>query len=207
VVPETFSVQYKKIRGTQNRVNARDAFLNGVKFDIQGNHNTITIDPLAVLDDVTFQIRGDRNQVLIGSSCRITGSIIWIEDNECEVTIGDRTTVGGMHLAATEDHSKVVIGDDCMLAYGIDIRTGDSHAIYDCADNRINAAEDVIIGNHVWVATHAIILKGAVIGAGSVVAAGAVVPKGIYPENCILAGNPARSVRRDIHWSRSRLAL
>ncbi len=110
-----------------------------------------------------------------------------------------------MHLAATEKYSKVVIGDDCMLAYDIDIRTGDSHAIFDEFGNRINKAQDVIVGDHVWVAAHSIILKGTTIGTGSIVATGAVVPGRVYPANCILAGNPATPVKPGIRWSRSRL--
>ena len=199
-----FRTNTKKITGKRNKINRRGAILNGVNFDIRGDENIITIGSLAVLEGVTFHIRGNRNRILIGAECKIAGSTIWIEDNRCEVRIGRQTTVGGMHLAATEDESRVVIGDDCMLAYGIDIRTGDSHAIYEQTGNRVNKAQDVVIGSHVWIAAHTIVLKGATIGAGSVVAAGAVVPRGIYPENCILAGNPAKSVKHGIHWSRLR---
>lgn len=199
-----FRTNTKKISGKHNKVSRRDAILNGVKFDIRGDGNIITIDSLAVLEGVIFHIRGNGNRILIGADCTIAGSTIWVEDNRCEVRIGRQTTVGGMHLAATEDHSRVVIGDDCMLAYGIDIRTGDSHAIYAQTGNRVNGAQDVVIGNHVWIAAHTIILKGAMIGSGSVVAAGAVVPKGDYQENCILAGNPAKAVKHGIYWTRSR---
>jgi acetyltransferase-like isoleucine patch superfamily enzyme len=114
------------------------------------------------------------------------------------------TTFGGAHLAATEDHSKIDIGNDCMLASGIDIRTGDSHAIFDGFGQRINEAQDVIIGDHVWVAARATILKGAIIGPGSIVGTGAVVTNGNYPAQSILAGNPVKLVRQNIQWTRSR---
>jgi acetyltransferase-like isoleucine patch superfamily enzyme len=192
------------IRGKGNNVKKKNAILNGVKMDIIGNLNCIEIDKWAVLDQVTFQIRGNANKVVLGSECVISNSIIWIEDDGCEVRIGRQTTIGGVHLAATEDYSKVIIGDDCMLAYGIDIRTGDSHGIYDKAGRRINSAKDIVIDRHVWIATNAAILKGAVIGAGSIVGTGAIVTQGIYPSSCILAGNPATVVREGIQWTRLR---
>lgn len=200
-----FRFNRKKIFGKANLIITKNSILNGIKFDIVGDNNSIEISCMAVLDGVTFYIRGNNNCVLIGAECRIADSTIWIEDNMCKVIIGRQTTIGGVHLAATENNSKVVIGEDCMLAYGIDIRTGDSHGIYDEFGERINRAQDVIMGNHVWVAARSIILKGATIGTGSVVATGAVVPRGVYPANCILAGNPAKSMKLGIRWSRSRL--
>lgn len=94
-----------------------------------------------------------------------------------------------------------------MLAYDIDIRTGDSHGIYDQSGSRINKAEDVIIRKHVWIAAHTIILKGVVIGEGSIVGTGAVVSKGIYPSHSIVVGNPAKIVREGICWTRLRASF
>ena len=200
-----FRINRKQIRGKLNSVAKRNAVLNGVKFDIVGNKNYIEINKMAILDGVTFHVRGNCNKIIIGENCRIVNSILWIEDNSCEINIGRQTTIGGAHIAATEDESKIVIGDDCMLAYDIDIRTGDSHGIYDQNGNRINKAENVIIGEHVWIAAHTIILKGVVIGEGSIVGTGAVVSKGFYSPFCIVAGNPARVVRKAIHWTRLRM--
>ena len=65
------------------------------------------------------------------------------------------------HITVTEPNFKVKIGEDCMFAYDIDIRTGDSHSIIDKnSGKRINYAQDISIGNHVWLASHCRILKG-----------------------------------------------
>jgi acetyltransferase-like isoleucine patch superfamily enzyme len=50
------------------------------------------------------------------------------------------------------------------------------------------------------------ILGGSSIGDGSVVGLGSIV-KGSFPNNCILAGSPAKTVRRDIAWERPHLTL
>jgi phosphonate metabolism protein (transferase hexapeptide repeat family) len=53
----------------------------------------------------------------------------------------------------------------------------------------------VEIGHDVWIGHGAIILPGRKIGTGAVVAAGAIVTKDV-PAYTIVAGNPARAVRR-----------
>lgn len=51
------------------------------------------------------------------------------------------------------------------------------------------------IGKDCWIGAKATILDGSVIGNGCIVAAGAVVT-GIFPDNCILAGVPAKIIKR-----------
>lgn len=197
-------INKKRVRGVQNSIEKNHVILNGIRFNILGDNNSIRIDPMAVLESVTLHIHGNNNRVHIGAKCRISNSIIWIEDNCCEIQIGRQTTFGGVHIAATEDNSKVMIGEDCMLANDIDIRTGDSHGIYDLSGHRLNRAEDIIIGDHVWIAAHVTILKGTVVGTGSIVGTGALVAKNIYPASCIIAGNPAKTVKQNIQWTRLR---
>ena len=56
-------------------------------------------------------------------------------------------------------------------------------------------AHHVHIGHDVWIGHGAVILPGRNIGTGAVVAAGAIVTKDV-PAYTIVAGNPARPVRR-----------
>jgi serine acetyltransferase len=53
----------------------------------------------------------------------------------------------------------------------------------------------VTIGHDVWIGHGAIVLAGRSIGTGAVVAGGAVVTKDVAPYT-IVAGNPARPIRR-----------
>ncbi len=59
----------------------------------------------------------------------------------------------------------------------------------------IPEGQQIIIGDDVWVGAGVVILKGAKIGSGCIVAAGAVVLRGNYPDNSLIAGNPARVVK------------
>ena len=53
--------------------------------------------------------------------------------------------------------------------------------------------------------SEAFIMHGTEIGSGSVIGAKSVV-KGRYPNNCVVAGNPAECVKTDVAWSRNMLA-
>ena len=53
------------------------------------------------------------------------------------------------------------------------------------------------IGNRCFIGVNAVILPGVVIGDECVIGAGAVVTKDV-PSNCIVAGNPAKVLRRGI---------
>ena len=55
--------------------------------------------------------------------------------------------------------------------------------------------KDVIIGNNVWIGWGSIILKGTIIGDNCVIGAGSLV-SGEFPDNVVIAGNPARIIKR-----------
>lgn len=61
----------------------------------------------------------------------------------------------------------------------------------------------ITIGDDCWIGQYVRICKGVSIGNGSVVAANSVVTKDV-PANCIVAGNPARVVKTDIHLTTRR---
>ncbi|WP_422446286.1 MULTISPECIES: acyltransferase [unclassified Endozoicomonas] len=56
---------------------------------------------------------------------------------------------------------------------------------------------DTVIGENCFIGAKSVILPGVVVGNNSVVAAGAVVTTNV-PPNTIVAGNPAKVIKRDI---------
>lgn len=198
----------KNIKGENNILTIHNsAILKNCTFDIVGNSNEITIDESCVFNNTTFFIRGNNNKIHIDNHVQFNrGGSIWIEDIHCEASIGAHSTFEDVHIAVTEPHSKITIGTDCMFAYDIDIRTGDSHSIIDTTTNkRINYAKNVVIGNHVWVASHVSILKGVTIGNNSVIATRSVVTKSVETENNLIGGMPAKIIKEQINWARKRI--
>lgn len=53
----------------------------------------------------------------------------------------------------------------------------------------------ITIGEDCWICGNVIVLAGVTIGNGSVVGAGSVVTKDV-PPNCVVAGSPARIIKR-----------
>lgn len=87
------------------------------------------------------------------------------------------------------------------VSYGINIWTGDGHPIYDLTtEERINEDQDVIIGNHVWMGRNVSVHKGGVIPDGCVIGANSFVTKKFYESNCMIAGTPARIIKKNIRW-------
>lgn len=109
--------------------------------------------------------------------------------------IGDRCSIGrGSHIVA---HESIDIGDDVYTGPYVYI-TDQNHAYAD-PDIPIGRQwpvnDPVVIGPGCWLGTGAIILPGSRLGANVAVAAGAVV-RGAFPDRCLVAGVPARIVRR-----------
>ena len=112
------------------------------------------------------------------------------------ITIGDRCMLGkGIGIVA---HERVVLGDDIWTGHYIYI-TDQNHG-YEDLDLPIGTQmwknEPVSIGDGSWLGHGCVILPGSRIGRHVVVAAGAVVAGLDAPDNSVVAGVPARVVRR-----------
>ena len=122
--------------------------------------------------------------------------------NGCRVTIGDRVVINGVTLYLQEDGSRVTIGDDSQLSWGVDIWCTDAHTITDLSGNPVNYAESIEIGRHVWVGKDVKIGKNVRIADNSIVGWGSIVTKRFDEPNVILAGSPAKVVKRGVNWDR-----
>ncbi len=206
-IGKLFNNVRRRIRGSGNTITSKSAILSNVTFDIDGNNNTIEIKEGCVLSNLTFYIRGDNHTLLIMSHCTYQKGLIWFEDENCSLVIGERSTFADVHLALTEPGSKIYIGQDCMFSTDIDVRTGDSHSIISRETGaRINYAQNVFIGDHVWIAAHSVLLKGTKIAQDSIVASGSVVTRKFETPGIIIGGNPSIQIREGITWSRERIS-
>lgn len=190
----------KKVRGRGNTVRV-DSFCVGTTIDIAGNNNSVTILSGGLIEGLLIFIRGSNVSVLMENNVSFNrgGASLWLEDDYSAISIGkDSAFFGDVHIASTEG-AKISIGSECLIAPAVQIRSGDSHAIYDDG-TRCNPARPVNISNHVWVGNGAVILKGASVPPNSVVATRAVVTKSFHESGSVVAGNPARQVKTGITW-------
>jgi len=111
------------------------------------------------------------------------------------VRIGSRCVIGrGSHIVG---HWLIDIGDDIQTGPFVYI-TDQNHSYEDPVEpigRQWPTEAGVRIGSGSWLGANVIILPGAQIGEHVVVAAGAVV-RGTFPDRCVIAGVPAKIVRR-----------
>ena len=111
---------------------------------------------------------------------------------------GLHITVGKNFLANYNvtilDIAPVTIGDYVMIGPNVLISTVGHPLSPKGRREHIGICKPVIIGNDVWIGGNAVILPGVTIGSNVVVGAGAVVTKDV-PDNCVVAGVPARVIK------------
>ena len=95
----------------------------------------------------------------------------------------------------------ITIGDESMISYGCNIRSSDGHAIYS-SKTRINNADNIKIGEHVWIGANTTILKGVTINNNSVLGANTLVSSKEIGANSIWLGNPGKKYKDGIRWER-----
>ena len=95
--------------------------------------------------------------------------------------------------------SGVTIGNDVTISHGAKLlSTGYDAERFLRTGERVHTEDTPItIGDYVWICANAVILPGvAITGHHVIVAAGAVVTKSIAESHVIVAGNPARIIRK-----------
>ncbi len=172
----------------------------------KGKGNRIFIADNTHIEYCKFSFYGSESTIRIGSGVIMDNMEFHFENKNNEITIGDRTGFArNIQLAACEG-TKITIGNDSIFAHDTLIRTTDSHSILDANGKRVNHAQDIVIGNHVWVGLGALILKGSKIADNNIVAAKSIVSsKAPYEESIILAGSPAKKIKEGVKWDRDLL--
>jgi acetyltransferase-like isoleucine patch superfamily enzyme len=171
------------------------------RIQIEGNNHVLRIAENTVVRNMNILFSGAHNVVEIGKGCNLRGAI-HMRQAKSKLVIGAGTTFVGAHLFAMEGKS-ILIGEDCMFSSGIFVRTSDEHPIYDLhGGERLNEAQDVVLGRHVWIGEGATLGKGANIPEGCVIGARSYVSKRLTRTNSIYAGAPARLMRESVVWDR-----
>ena len=175
--------QKVKLRGA-GRIHA------GGRLEVGINYNGISYRSDKTLLNILGKLDVEES-ASIGRGCRLDigefGSVSFGRD----VVVNCNTTLIIMH--------HLEIGDQCRIGWDCQFLDEDFHTL--SYPGQKETAENIIIGNRVWIGCGVKIYKGTVIPGGCVVASDSVV-KGIYTkERALIGGVPARVLKEDVDWS------
>lgn len=156
----------------------------GARLEI-GDHVTIKSSFLSNLvglyQRTIIVTRSPDAKIKIGNNVGISGATIYARNS---IEIGDHTCIGGNCKILDNDFHPIETEERINLLN--DKNGGDSRSI---------PSKPIKIGKNCFIGCNTIILKGTVLGDNCVVGAGAVV-SGQFEENCVIAGNPGKVIKK-----------
>ena len=111
--------------------------------------------------------------------------------------IGDRTVIYAPNRVVIDRTRPwmIEIGNDVKITEGVVILTHgfDWSVLKGVYGEVLGSCGKVTIGNNVFIGMNSVILKGVTVGNNVIIGAGSIVNKDI-PDNCVVAGNPAKFI-------------
>lgn len=180
-----------------------------IVFGKKAKNNIVELHLPLFFNDTVFELSGSCGKITIKHSknkvekanfqCASYGEIFIDEDSR--ITMPNLLIITNNNTK--ENPSKVIIGKSCQIGQDIIIRTSDGHAIFNVGENvPFNAPQDIVIGDNVWLGARTTVLKGSKIPNNTIVGSNTLVNKKFVDENIILAGVPAKIVKRNVYWKR-----
>lgn len=205
---------WAKRRKAQNNVieivkqdgrHVRVKHVRGCRFIFTGDNNHVVLhEPLGKLD---LYVRVSSGVYIeLQSSTQWQRKIIVLKEyGETEtnkIVVGEQLKIANtVTFLLGHGGGDICIGNDCMFASNVVFQTGDFHTVFDVNTGRVlNFNDDIVVGNHVWLATGCMLLKGANIADNSVVGARSIVNKKFDKPNVVIAGAPAKIVKENVNW-------
>lgn len=146
--------------------------------------------------------------------CSGKGSVAIGEGCSFGYKLGGFYKWGSIELQSRYTDSRIIIGDnvatnnnvficaanlikidkDSLIGQNVTIMDHEAHGISPSERRSIGAVGSIYIKRNVWIGNNVTILKNSEVGENSIVAAGAVV-NGIFPDNVIIGGIPAKILK------------
>lgn len=154
---------------------------------------SVTIDKCTMLDGYSYEKIILGNCVKIGAFSKLTSTSHFSKYGK-GLKMGNNSAIGDYtHFGAA---GGIEIGDDVIMGSYISFHS-ENHNFSDTTKlirEQGVTSKGIKLGNNIWVGAKVTFLDGCVVGNNSVVAAGAVV-NGIFPDNVVIGGVPAKVLK------------
>lgn len=183
--------------------------------EIRGHGNVIQIEGTRNPQKIYVNIHGNHNRLMIGrrslmQSLRVDiGSRRWLSSHS-RLIIGEHFSIGSKGRFLLPNSGNVVeIGNHCMFSSSVQLRGGEyPHLIFDKeTGENLDQSDGISIGDHAWIGEGVFIAKAVTIPSDTIVGARSVVTKRFDEQNTVIAGNPARVVKRGVQWVANEFVL
>lgn len=183
--------------------------------EIRGHGNVIQIEGTRNPQKIYVNIHGNHNRLVIGrrslmQSLRVDiGSRRWLSSHS-RLIIGEHFSIGSKGRFLLPNSGNVIeIGNHCMFSSSVQLRGGEyPHLIFDKeTGENLDQSEGIYIGDHAWIGEGVFIAKSVTIPSDTIVGARSVVTKRFAEQNTVIAGNPARVVKRGVQWVANEFVL
>lgn len=152
--------------------------------------------------EVGFTHEFDRTYLNVAGKLRIASGYSIAKG--CRFDIGKNAVVSIGRGGYINSFTKLIIqhgltiGDNCVISWNCQFLDEDFHQIRYSGKKVFDPK--ITLGNNIWIGCGATIYKGTQIADGCVIAANSVV-RGVFTQkNALIAGNPAKVIKENIHW-------
>jgi acetyltransferase-like isoleucine patch superfamily enzyme len=182
---------------------------------VWGEGNVIRIEGTRNPQRIHLSVHGNNNRIVIGKRSLMNnlaveiGSQRW-PSSRTSLSIGEYFSIAsGGRFILPNSGNVVEIGDHCMFSKSVQLRGGEfPHMIFDKATGAyLDESGGIFIGDHAWIGEGVFIGKAVTIPRECIVGARSVVTKRFSEENVVIAGNPARIVKRGVQWVSTEYAI
>lgn len=183
--------------------------------EISGRGNVIRIGATRNPQQITIKIYGNGNRITIGNRSLMQSLVVEVgsrrwHSSRSELSIGSYFSIGSKGRFLLPNSGNVIrIGDNCMFSKSVQLRGGEyPHMVFDRNTGAfLDESDGIFIGDHAWIGESVFIAKAVTIPRDCIVGAHSVVTKRFEDENAVIAGNPAKVVKRGVQWVATEFVL
>lgn len=148
--------------------------------------------------DTILQLQKGSEIIFYGKCAIASGAVI---NNAGVIKFGENFSANfGLFITCSKE---ILFGKGCLLGWNNHFLDNAGHVIVDRNGETTSKAQKIEIGDDVWIASEIHFMPGSVIGNGCVVGYKSFVLKDFFNSNrCLIAGNPAKILRKDITWKK-----